>query len=109
MVPIELVTLTSISDDLEGNIDPVFNPETKLYSLRARGYEDVARFDLETSKEAIALAKKYKNIWATVGFHPMNVFKEEFNKESYKNLILENTGDTTSWSSKVREMKNSAP
>ncbi|HIH26084.1 hypothetical protein J4476_05880 [Candidatus Woesearchaeota archaeon] len=51
VVPIELVTLTSISDDLEGNIDPVFNPETKLYSLRARGYEDVARFDLETSKE----------------------------------------------------------
>jgi len=46
--------------------------------------------DLETSKEAIALAKKYKNIWAAVGFHPMNIFKEEFNKESYKNLILEN-------------------
>lgn len=39
--------------------------------------------DLEKSKEAIELAKKYNNIWASVGLHPNNNLGEAFDPEEY--------------------------
>ncbi len=41
--------------------------------------------DLETSKNSIALAKKYKQIYATVGFHPSDA--ETYNEQALFELL----------------------
>lgn len=46
--------------------------------------------DLETSKKAIELTKKYEKTWATVGVHPNDNPKEEFNPEVYEKLLNDN-------------------
>ena len=43
--------------------------------------------DLETSKQAIELANKYENIWATVGQHPTDVESGSMNQESWAELL----------------------
>jgi TatD DNase family protein len=43
--------------------------------------------DLETSKEVVELADKNENIYATVGLHPDDNRKENFNKEDYAELV----------------------
>jgi len=40
----------------------------------------------ETSKKAIELADSYKNLYATVGLHPIHVKDEKFSFETYKKL-----------------------
>lgn len=44
--------------------------------------------DLVESKKAVELAEKYDNIWATVGMHPVDNRQEEFDRESYKALLV---------------------
>lgn len=45
--------------------------------------------DLELSKEAVALAEKHENLYATVGLHPADNIREHFDKESFTTLLLE--------------------
>lgn len=47
--------------------------------------------DLALSEEAVALAQKHDNIFATIGLHPADNVLEEFDKEAFTTLILENT------------------
>lgn len=42
--------------------------------------------DLETSRQALELARKYDGIWATAGLHP-NEMKESFDRENYEILL----------------------
>ena len=42
--------------------------------------------DLETSAQAIALAEKYKNMWAVIGFHPVDTPSEHFDADSFEKL-----------------------
>lgn len=49
-------------DDLDKTIEKIFESDTKF--LIVSGY------DLVSSEEAINLAHRYKNIYASVGFHP---------------------------------------
>ncbi|OGI69568.1 hypothetical protein A3A09_00490 [Candidatus Nomurabacteria bacterium RIFCSPLOWO2_01_FULL_42_20] len=42
--------------------------------------------DYETSKEAVRLAEKNFDVWATVGLHPTDNSKEELDYEKYKEL-----------------------
>lgn len=43
--------------------------------------------DLETSKQAIALAEQYDSIWATIGQHPTDT-KEVFEASEYEKLAI---------------------
>lgn len=43
--------------------------------------------DKKSSFEAVALANKYENVFATVGFHPKDA-KDEFNQEDYSELMI---------------------
>jgi len=43
--------------------------------------------NLETSKQAIELAQKHENIWATVGQHPTDVESGSMNQESWAELL----------------------
>ncbi len=47
--------------------------------------------DLATSKQAVSLAQAHENIYATIGLHPADNVTEEFNKEAFTTLLLENT------------------
>jgi TatD DNase family protein len=53
---------------------PEFDPDRPLVIERAvaRGITGIITIgtDLESNQKALALAKTYRNIWATVGFHP---------------------------------------
>lgn len=46
--------------------------------------------DLEMSRKAVGLAKKYDGIWAAVGLHPNDNLNENFNAEVYEKLAEEN-------------------
>ncbi|MEZ4102964.1 MAG: TatD family hydrolase [Candidatus Paceibacterota bacterium] len=46
---------------------------------------------LETSKEAVRLAKENENLFACIGLHPNESGKEDFNKEDYEKLLGEKT------------------
>lgn len=41
---------------------------------------------LESSKEAVKIAEKYENIWATIGLHPTDT-KDSFKPEEYGELV----------------------
>ena len=45
--------------------------------------------DLETSRQAIALAHKYEGVWATVGLHPNDELNIQFDPEKYESLLSE--------------------
>jgi len=47
--------------------------------------------NLETSKEAVRLAKENENLFACIGLHPNESGKEDFNKEDYEKLLGEKT------------------
>jgi Mg-dependent DNase len=49
--------------------------------------------DVETSKKAVEIAKKYKEVFAAVGIHPHHVFKIKNEKIKNKNLPSESEGD----------------
>ena len=44
---------------------------------------------LDSSKSAVELAQKHKNIFATIGLHPIHVDDEDFEIKKYKKLTLE--------------------
>ena len=44
--------------------------------------------DFDMSKKAIELAEKYENVYATVGLHPTDNKKENFDFGAYKKLVL---------------------
>jgi TatD DNase family protein len=44
--------------------------------------------DYDTSLEALRLAEKNENMWATVGLHPNDNVNEIFDIEKYKNLVM---------------------
>lgn len=46
--------------------------------------------DLGHSKQAVELAQKHSNIYATIGLHPADNVTEEFDKEAFTTLLLEN-------------------
>lgn len=46
--------------------------------------------DLAHSKEACLLAQKHENLYATIGLHPADNITEEFDKEAFTTLFLEN-------------------
>lgn len=46
--------------------------------------------DLNHSKQAVELAQKHSNIYATIGLHPADNVTEEFDKEAFTTLLLEN-------------------
>src|SRR3989344_9199815 len=43
--------------------------------------------DYETSKQGIELARKHKNIWASVGLHPNDNLNEKFQAKEYEKLL----------------------
>lgn len=43
--------------------------------------------DLKMSRAALALAKKYDHLWASVGLHPNDIFHEAFDVKIYRELI----------------------
>jgi TatD DNase family protein len=43
--------------------------------------------DLESAKRAIALAKKYENVWACIGIHPADNHNEIWNEEEFEKLV----------------------
>src|SRR3989338_10769426 len=43
--------------------------------------------DLETSGQAIELARKTEGMWASVGLHPNDNLNEKFEPEKYKELL----------------------
>jgi TatD DNase family protein len=45
--------------------------------------------DYEESKKALALANKYDNLWATVGFHPVDNKEEIFDITKYEELAYD--------------------
>ena len=59
-----------------------------LETLRADGGATIAiGTDYEISRQAIELAKKYDNIWATVGIHPADNHVEVFDEKKFDELI----------------------
>ena len=43
--------------------------------------------DLETSAQAVEIAQKSENLFASVGFHPSDVGKKEFDMEKFQELV----------------------
>jgi Tat protein secretion system quality control protein TatD with DNase activity len=44
--------------------------------------------DLKSSEEAVELAKKHDNLFATIGLHPADDSVEKFNEEAFEKLVL---------------------
>jgi Tat protein secretion system quality control protein TatD with DNase activity len=44
--------------------------------------------DIALSKEAVALAEKHDNLYATVGLHPVDNVTEEFDEQAFEALLL---------------------
>ncbi|MEK7203705.1 MAG: TatD family hydrolase [Patescibacteria group bacterium] len=61
--------------------------ETIKHALKEDVFMICVGTDLETSKKAIELADKYEGLWATVGLHPNDNLKENFNNEIYEDLL----------------------
>jgi len=45
--------------------------------------------DFEMSEKAIRLAREHDGIWASVGLHPNDNLGEKFDKDKYRNLLLQ--------------------
>lgn len=59
-----------------------------LETLRADGGATIAiGTDYELSRQAIELAKKYHNIWATIGIHPADNHAEIFDEKKFDELL----------------------
>lgn len=69
-----------------------FNEDYEEVILRAEKAQVSAIINvgsnLETSKKAIAIARKHKNIFAAIGLHPIHVKDEEFD-EKYQKIATE--------------------
>jgi TatD DNase family protein len=69
--------------------------EKVIFEAKNEGVEKfvVPGTDVETSKKAIEIAKKYEGVYAAVGIHPHHVFKIKNEKIKNKNLSSESEGD----------------
>lgn len=69
---------------------PQFNEDREDVIRRARergiGMIQIGT-DLETSRKALSLAKKYEYMWATIGFHPHEAENNEFSFDEIRKLI----------------------
>jgi TatD DNase family protein len=62
--------------------------ESFLIDLKNDGGGTIAiGTDYKLSLEAIELANKHENAWATIGVHPADNHAEEWNEENFQNLI----------------------
>jgi len=62
--------------------------EEVLARMRDKNVDSiVVGVDLKSSKEAVALAEQHDNLYASVGLHPNDVFKEDFNTEEFGKLL----------------------
>ncbi|HEC30546.1 MAG TPA: TatD family deoxyribonuclease [Candidatus Yonathbacteria bacterium] len=43
--------------------------------------------DLKSSRDAVLLAEKYENVYASVGLHPNDVFEEDFDVGEFRKLV----------------------
>lgn len=60
-----------------------------LAEMKERGFFTITvGTDSIESRKAIECAEKYDNVWATVGMHPVDNRKEEFDKETYRTLLM---------------------
>ncbi|MDY0345462.1 MAG: TatD family hydrolase [Bacilli bacterium] len=57
------------------------NPEKHIKDAMAKGVEAflVVGYDLESSKRALSLAKRFENVYAAVGVHPTDIKKRQQN------------------------------
>lgn len=73
--------------------DKAFDEDRDKLILEMKGYGVGAitvGTDLKESEAAVALAQQYENIYATIGLHPADNVLEEFDKEAFTTLLLEN-------------------
>lgn len=57
--------------------------------MKERGFATITiGTDSVESQKAIEAAEKYDNVWATVGMHPVDNRNEEFDRETYKELLM---------------------
>lgn len=57
--------------------------------MKERGFATITiGTDSIESRKAIEAAEKYENVWATVGCHPVDNRNEEFDKETYRKLLI---------------------
>lgn len=74
--------------DIHGHINlKNYDGDRKEVLQRAREAEVgmiIVATDLQSSKDAIALAEQYENVWATVGIHPDHELNSDFN---FKELL----------------------
>lgn len=60
-----------------------------VLEMKEKGFATITvGTDLVESKKAVAAAKKYDNVWATVGMHPVDNRTEEFDRAIYKELLI---------------------
>ena len=84
--------MTYVFFDIHSHIhDKVFKDdrETILAEMKAYGLGTIAvGTDLMESKEALAQAIAHDNVYATVGLHPADNVKEEFDREAFTKLAV---------------------
>lgn len=84
--------MTYVFFDIHSHIhDKVFKDdrETILAEMKAYGLGTIAvGTDLLESKEALAQAIAHDNVYATVGLHPADNVKEEFDREAFTKLAV---------------------
>ncbi len=71
------LNLKPLSKNLEEVIERMREAKTKTITVGV---------DLETSKQAIIIAEKNEDIWATIGLHPTDNEKEIFDSVEYEKL-----------------------
>lgn len=76
-----------------------------LEALKESGGATIAiGTDYELSRQAIELARKYDNIWATIGIHPADNHAEIFEEERFEELL--DLGKITPDPSLIKEGRN---
>jgi TatD DNase family protein len=73
--------------------DKAFNDDREkvIYDMKDYGVASITvGTDLVMSKESVALALKHDNLFATIGLHPADNVTEEFDKDAFTKLLLEN-------------------
>lgn len=71
--------------------DKIFDEDRDavISGMKERGFATITiGTDSVESRNAIACAEKYDNVWATVGMHPVDNRGEVFDKELYKELLM---------------------
>lgn len=60
-----------------------------LLEMKEKGFSTITvGTDSVESRKAVECAEKYDNVWATVGMHPVDNRDEEFDKDTYRTLLM---------------------